>query len=298
MIPDTAKEKPQLGEVLAVGPGEFKDGERVPARRQRRRCRLLLEVRRHRGQARGSRTYSSSPAATCSPSWARRNCYMAAKEIHFDDEARRGLQAGVDKLADTVKVTLGPKGRNVVLEKKWGAPTITNDGVTIAKEIELDDPYENMGAQLAKEVANKTNDVAGDGTTTATVLAQAMVTDGLRLVTAGANPMEMRRGIEEAVELRSSRRLPSSPSRSARDDRRLDRLRGGELGCGQRHRWRASPMRCRRSATRVSSPSRTARPSVSSSSSPRVCSSTRATSRRTSSPMPTVRKRSSTTRTS
>jgi chaperonin GroEL len=124
---------------------------------------------------------------------------MAAKEIHFNDEARRGLQAGVDKLADTVKVTLGPKGRNVVLEKKWGAPTITNDGVTIAKEIELDDPFENMGAQLAKEVANKTNDVAGDGTTTATVLAQAMVTDGLRLVTAGANPMEMRRGIEEAV---------------------------------------------------------------------------------------------------
>ncbi len=124
---------------------------------------------------------------------------MAAKEINFEDEARRGLQAGVDKLADTVKVTLGPKGRNVVLEKKWGAPTITNDGVTIAKEIELDDPYENMGAQLAKEVANKTNDVAGDGTTTATVLAQAMVTDGLRLVTAGANPMEMRRGIEEAV---------------------------------------------------------------------------------------------------
>ncbi len=124
---------------------------------------------------------------------------MAAKELKFNDEARRGLQAGVDKLADTVKVTLGPKGRNVVLEKKWGAPTITNDGVTIAKEIELEDPYENMGAQLAKEVANKTNDVAGDGTTTATVIAQAMVADGLRLVTAGANPMEMRRGIEEAV---------------------------------------------------------------------------------------------------
>ena len=124
---------------------------------------------------------------------------MAAKEIQYNDEARRGLQAGVDELANTVKVTLGPKGRNVVLEKKWGAPTITNDGVTIAKEIELDDPFENMGAQLAKEVANKTNDVAGDGTTTATVLAQAMVTDGLRLVTAGSNPMEMRRGIEEAV---------------------------------------------------------------------------------------------------
>ncbi|HSF87154.1 MAG TPA: chaperonin GroEL [Acidimicrobiia bacterium] len=125
---------------------------------------------------------------------------MAAKELRFNEEARRSLQAGVDKLANTVKVTLGPKGRNVVLEKKWGAPTITNDGVTIAKEIELDDPWENMGAQLAREVADKTNTVAGDGTTTATVLAQAMVADGLRLVAAGANPMEMKHGIEEAVE--------------------------------------------------------------------------------------------------
>src|SRR3970282_1804881 len=104
---------------------------------------------------------------------------MAAKELRFDEDARRSLEAGVNKLADVVKVTLGPKGRNVVLEKKWGAPTITNDGVTIAKEIELDDAYENMGAQLAKEVATKTNDVAGDGTTTATVLAQARVRDAL-----------------------------------------------------------------------------------------------------------------------
>jgi chaperonin GroEL len=125
---------------------------------------------------------------------------MAAKELRFNEEARRGLQAGVDKLADTVKVTLGPKGRNVVLEKKWGSPTITNDGVTIAKEIELDDPYENMGAKLAYEVANKTDNVAGDGTTTATVLAQAMVREGLRQVAAGANPMELKRGIEAAVE--------------------------------------------------------------------------------------------------
>ncbi|HSR44270.1 MAG TPA: chaperonin GroEL [Acidimicrobiia bacterium] len=124
---------------------------------------------------------------------------MAAKELRFDEEARRGLEAGVNKLADVVKVTLGPKGRNVVLEKKWGAPTITNDGVTIAKEIELDDPWENMGAQLAKEVATKTNDVAGDGTTTATVLAQAMVREGLRNVAAGANPMDLKRGIEQAV---------------------------------------------------------------------------------------------------
>jgi chaperonin GroEL len=124
---------------------------------------------------------------------------MAAKELRFDEDARRGLEAGVNKLADVVKVTLGPKGRNVVLEKKWGAPTITNDGVTIAKEIELEDAWENMGAQLAKEVATKTNDVAGDGTTTATVLAQAMVREGLRNVAAGANPMELKRGMEQAV---------------------------------------------------------------------------------------------------
>ncbi len=125
---------------------------------------------------------------------------MTAKDLRFNEEARRGLEAGVNKLADVVKVTLGPKGRNVVLEKKWGAPTITNDGVTIAKEIELEDPWENMGAQLAKEVATKTNDVAGDGTTTATVLAQAMVREGLRNVAAGANPMGLKRGIEQAVE--------------------------------------------------------------------------------------------------
>ncbi len=125
---------------------------------------------------------------------------MAAKDLRFAEEARRGLQSGVDKLADTIKVTLGPKGRNVVLEKKWGAPTITNDGYTIAKEIELDDPWENMGAKLAYEATNKTNDVAGDGTTTSAVLTQAMVRDGLRLVAAGANPMELKRGIEEAVD--------------------------------------------------------------------------------------------------
>ena len=122
-----------------------------------------------------------------------------SKIVKFDDEARRGLEAGVDRLASAVRVTLGPKGRNVVLDKKWGAPTITNDGVTIAKEIELEDPWENMGAQLVKEVASKTNDVAGDGTTTATVLAQALVRAGLKSVAAGANPMELKRGIEKAV---------------------------------------------------------------------------------------------------
>jgi chaperonin GroEL len=125
---------------------------------------------------------------------------MPAKELKFDEEARRALEAGVNKLADAVSITLGPKGRNVVLDKKWGAPTITNDGVTIAKEIELEDPWENMGAQLAKEVATKTNDVAGDGTTTATVLARAMVRLGMKNVAAGANPMALKRGIEKAVE--------------------------------------------------------------------------------------------------
>jgi len=129
------------------------------------------------------------------------------KLIAFNEEARRGLERGMNTLADAVKVTLGPKGRNVVLEKKWGAPTITNDGVSIAKEIELEDPYEKIGAELVKEVAKKTDDVAGDGTTTATVLAQAMVREGLRNVAAGANPMGLKRGIEKAVEAVSEQLL-------------------------------------------------------------------------------------------
>src|SRR5262245_21413059 len=125
---------------------------------------------------------------------------MGAKLITFDEDARRSLERGMDKLANAVKITLGPKGRNVVLEKKWGAPTITNDGVSIAKEIELEDPQEKIGAELVKEVAKKTDDVAGDGTTTATVLAQAMVKEGLRNVAAGASPMSLKRGIEAAVD--------------------------------------------------------------------------------------------------
>src|SRR5207342_1775161 len=122
------------------------------------------------------------------------------KILEFDEDARRSLERGVDKLANAVKVTLGPRGRYVVLDKKWGAPTITNDGVTVAREIELDDPFENLGAQLTKEVATKTNDVAGDGTTTATVLAQAMVHQGLRAVAAGVNPMGLKRGMDAAAE--------------------------------------------------------------------------------------------------
>jgi chaperonin GroEL len=132
------------------------------------------------------------------------------KILEFDEDARRSLERGVDKLADTVKVTLGPRGRNVVIDKKWGAPTITNDGVTVAKEIELEDPYENLGAQLAKEVATKTNDIAGDGTTTATVLAQAMVHLGLRSVAAGANPMDLKRGIDAAAAAVSEALLKSA----------------------------------------------------------------------------------------
>ncbi len=124
-----------------------------------------------------------------------------AKNIIYGEEARKALQAGIDKLANTVKITLGPKGRNVVLDKKYGAPLITNDGVTIAKEIELEDAFENMGAQLVKEVAIKTNDNAGDGTTTATLLAQALVREGMKNVAAGANPMEVRKGMKKAVDV-------------------------------------------------------------------------------------------------
>src|SRR6267378_8251701 len=122
------------------------------------------------------------------------------KILHFNHDARRRLQAGVDELADTVKITLGPKGRNVVLERLAGPPTITNDGVSIAREIELGDPFENMGAQLVREVANKTSDLTGDGTTTATLLAQAIVREGMKKIDGGANPMLLRHGIEEAVE--------------------------------------------------------------------------------------------------
>src|SRR5437763_7129131 len=125
---------------------------------------------------------------------------MAAKQLVFDETARRALERGANAVARAVKVTLGPRGRNVVIDKKWGSPTITKDGVTVAKELELSDPYENMGAQLVKEVASKTNDVAGDGTTTATVLAYSILSEGLKNVAAGANPMTVKRGIDLAVE--------------------------------------------------------------------------------------------------
>ena len=201
-----------------------------------------------------------------------------AKILKFDDEARRALEAGVNKLADAVKVTLGPKGRNVVLDKKFGAPTITNDGVSIAKEIELDDPFENMGAQLVKEVATKTDDIAGDGTTTATVLAQAMVHVGMKNVAAGANPMASRRA--------SRRPSPPPSSRSSRRPRtsttRPTSPASPPSRPPTRRSARSSPRPSTRSARTAWSRSRSRTRSAPSSTSPRACSSTRATCRRTS----------------
>jgi chaperonin GroEL len=169
---------------------------------------LCSEVGKAAGRAGGRVRPSVAGAAQGpNPSFPRGNGSHMAKMIAFDETARRALERGMNTLADAVKVTLGPKGRNVVLEKKWGAPTITNDGVSIAKEIELEDPYERIGAELVKEVAKKTDDVAGDGTTTATVLAQALVREGLRNVAAGANPMALKRGIEKAVEAVSAQLL-------------------------------------------------------------------------------------------
>jgi chaperonin GroEL len=199
----------------------------------------------------------------------------------------------VNKLADAVKVTLGPKGRNVVLEKKWGAPTITNDGVSIAKEIELEDPFENIGAELVKEVATKTNDVAGDGTTTATVLAQAMVREGLRNVAAGANPMASsaasRPAVEAAVE--ASRSRPRSRDQGADRPGRLHLRRRHEIG----EIIAEAIDKVGKDGVITVEESNTFGMS---SSSPRACSSTRATSRRTSSPTPSAWRRSSRTRTS
>ncbi len=157
-----------------------------------------------------------------------------AKQIIFGEEARKALQAGVDKLADTVKITLGPKGRNVVLDKKYGAPLITNDGVTIAKEIELEDPFENMGAQLVKEVSTKTNDVAGDGTTTATLLAQALIREGMKNVTAGANPMVVKKGMAKAVEtVVAELKKNSKPVSGSKDIARIGTISSGDEEVGK-----------------------------------------------------------------
>ena len=220
VLPDTAREKPQRGKVLAVGPGSRNDkGDLVPLDvaegdeiifskyggtevkvgiedllilRESDVLAKVVKSGKSQGQARARRLEVLVISGGND---------MAHKELKFNEDARRALERGVNVLADAVKVTLGPKGRYVVLDKKFGAPTITNDGVTIAREIELEDVFENQGAQLVREVATATNDVAGDGTTTATVLAQAIVREGLKNVAAGANPMGLKRGIEQAVEL-------------------------------------------------------------------------------------------------
>lgn len=200
-----------------------------------------------------------------------------AKQILFNEDARRALGKGVDALANAVKVTLGPKGRNVVLDKKFGAPTITNDGVTIARDIELEDPFENMGAQLVKEVATKTNDVAGDGTTTATILAQAMIEEGMRNVAAGANPMILKRGIEKAtaklVEEIKKRSIPVSDKASI--------AQVASISAGDEEVGGLIADAMEKSAKTASSPLKNRRPWARSSPSSKACSSTAATSPRT-----------------
>ena len=210
---------------------------------------------------------------------------MAAKQIVYSENSRQAILRGVNQLADAVKVTLGPKGRNVVLEKKFGGPTITKDGVTVAKEIELKDPLENMGAQMVREVASKTSDVAGDGTTTATILAQSIFREGVKSVAAGANPMALKRGIERAVEVvveevkkfskpvsQRQDRPGGHDLRQRRRDHRQHHCRGDEEGGqGRRHHRR----RVQDHAHRAATPSK-------------ACSSTAAICRPTSSPIPTA----------
>ena len=197
-----------------------------------------------------------------------------AKQIKQGEDARKALCAGIDTLADTVKITLGPKGRNVVLSKKFGAPVITNDGVTIAKEIELKDEFENMGAQLVREVATKTNDAAGDGTTTATVLAQAMVTEGMKNVTAGANPMDIRRGMTKAV----AKAVETIKAHSQKVKDSNDIARVGTISQATPRSAVSSPRLWRRSLPTASSPSRRTRPLPRPTTrSSKVCSSTAAT---------------------
>ena len=205
---------------------------------------------------------------------------MAAKEVKFGSDAREKMLRGVDILADAVKVTLGPKGRNVVIEKSFGAPRITKDGVSVAKEIELADKFENMGAQMVREVASKTNDKAGDGTTTATVLAQAIVREGAKAVAAGMNPMDLKRGIDLAV----AEAVKDLNARSKKISTSAEVAQVGTISANGETRNRPDDTltRCRRSATRASSPSRKPRPPRPNSKSSKACSSTAATSAPTS----------------
>ena len=207
---------------------------------------------------------------------------MAAKDVKFSRDARERILRGVDILADAVKVTLGPKGRNVVIDKSFGAPRITKDGVTVAKEIELKDKFENMGAQMVREVASKTNDIAGDGTTTATVLAQAIVREGMKSVAAGMNPMDLKRGIDLAV-TKVVEDLKSALE-AGRPGRTKSARSAASPPMATPSSARRSPKRWTRSARKASSPSRRPRASSSSSTSSKACSSTAAICRLTSSP--------------
>ena len=205
---------------------------------------------------------------------------MAAKDVKFESDARDRMLRGVNILADAVKVTLGPKGRNVVIDKSFGAPRITKDGVTVAKEIELSDKFENMGAQMVKEVASRTNDEAGDGTTTATVLAQAIIKEGLKAVAAGMNPMDLKRGIDLATT-----KVVAAIKAAARPVSEFGGSGAGRHHLGQRRERKSavrSRTRCRRSATRVSSPSKRTRAWRPRPKWSRACSSTAATCRPTS----------------
>ena len=244
IIPDTAKEKPQEGEVLAVGPGgrdetgkriemDVKVGDRILfGKWSGTEVKLegedliimkesdILGVLVARERAWSMRKPPDPPrharnrTATTSSTHSIGAANMAAKDVYFASDARDRMLQGVNILANAVKVTLGPKGRNVVIEKSFGAPRSTKDGVTVAKEIELADKFQNLGAQLIREVASKTNDKAGDGTTTATVLAQAIVTEGLKSVASGRNPMDLKRGIDKAVDRRRRRTSRPPPRRS------------------------------------------------------------------------------------
>ena len=206
---------------------------------------------------------------------------MSAKQIAFDAEAREAMRRGISKLARAVKVTLGPKGRNVIIQKSFGSPTVTKDGVTVAKEIELPDHYENMGARMVREVASKTSDVAGDGTTTATVLAESIFNEGLKAVVAGTNPMLMKRGMERAVtDIVAKLTAMSIPVKSKQDLENVATVAAN----GDQKSARSSPRRWTKSARTASSPSRKARRSTRATSSSRACSSTAGICRRTSSP--------------
>ncbi len=204
---------------------------------------------------------------------------MAAKQLLFDEHARQALLRGVNKLARAVVATLGPKGRNVVIDKKFGSPTVTKDGVTVAKEIELEDPYENMGAQMVREVASKTSDTAGDGTTTATVLAEAIYREGLKFVTAGANPIGIQRGISKAVEAAVDQL--AKISKKVKDKEEIKQVATVSANWDTTSA-KSSPMPWTRSARTAPSPSKKPSPSKPPSTWSKACSSTRAISRPTS----------------